>query len=448
MIPSPANPVNARSSGRPLTAGLLVLATLAAGCSLAGRTERSSRATPSPTPLVDVRSVAAAPTPAPEPATPEPAQEPTVEVVDATVPLEPTVVEATVVEESAVEATVVTEPVTTTPPAAIASRPPVRSEGRPRVEPAPPVDPGQRAIDILEAAIRTDWPLLRANALEAMSADPARLRAAVMASLNDPNLGVRFVATMLVGTADLCDLAPLVEPLLEDPSDSVRAAAIYALATCSDPVNPTPLAAMVASDNPEVRANAYVVLGLLGEPSAIPLIRSGIGQGMGLVDPVRARLVDLQGAAALVRLGDEREIEPIRAALFAPTEQAELTALAIQLVSRLHDEGARQMLVRLVEAPSRESRPPEIRLAAAEAIAVLGAREPEPFLRLAGEYVDSPRAEIRAQVASLLGEVADPAAQTLLSNLMADPDPVVRVAAAGSWLNLTVDERTAAAPVH
>jgi HEAT repeat protein len=274
------------------------------------------------------------------------------------------------------------------------------------------------------------------------------LQTMVMASLNDENRGVRFVAAMLVGREKLCDVRPLIEKMLEDPSDSVRAAAIYALSACDGAVNPTPLAEMVSSSSPEVRGNAYVVLGLLGEASAIPLIRSGLGQGLGLVDPVRVRLVDLQGAAALVRLGDEREIEPIRAALFAPTEQSELTALAIQLVSQLHDEGARQMLVRLVEAPMRESRPPEIRLAAAEAIAVLGALEAAPMIRLANEYIENPRSEIRAQVASLLGEVNDATARALLSDLMKDPDPIVRVAAAGSTLKLGVDERTATASVH
>ncbi len=397
------------SSASPLSwvPALLVVTLAGVGCSLGTHSERSSRAVP-------IQKSAAV----------ETEQDPT----------EPVLVRAA------------EQPTTNVRPNN--DRPRVREENPSRIPPPPSQPPEVEAIEILRAAARTDWPLLRANALEAISYDRKALETMVMASLNDENRGVRFVATMLVGREKLCDVGPLIEPLLEDPSDSVRAAAIYALSACEDTVNPNPLAEMVASSNPEVRANAYVVLGLLGEASAIPLIRSGIGEGLGLVDPVRVRLVDLQGAAALVRLGDEREIEPIRAALFAPTEQAELTALAIQLVSQLHDEGARQMLVRLVEAPMRESRPPEIRLAAAEAIAVLGAREPAPLIRLANEYIENPRSEIRAQVASLLGEVNDATARALLSDLMRDPDPIVRVAAAGSTLKLGVDERTATASVH
>jgi hypothetical protein len=388
---------------------LLVVTLSGVGCTLGTHSERSSRAVPIQNP----------------PPMETPAD-----------PTEPVLVQAAA------------KPTTTAAAVAANDRPRVREENPSRIALPPALSPEVEAIEILQAAGRTDWPLLRANALEAISYDREALQTMVMASLNDENRGVRFVAAMLVGREKLCDVRPLIEKMLEDPSDSVRAAAIYALSACDGAVNPTPLAEMVSSSSPEVRGNAYVVLGLLGEASAIPLIRSGLGQGLGLVDPVRVRLVDLQGAAALVRLGDEREIEPIRAALFAPTEQSELTALAIQLVSQLHDEGARQMLVRLVEAPMRESRPPEIRLAAAEAIAVLGALEAAPMIRLANEYIENPRSEIRAQVASLLGEVNDATARALLSDLMKDPDPIVRVAAAGSTLKLGVDERTATASVH
>ena len=334
------------------------------------------------------------------------------------------------------------------PPAVESTRPPVRTE-TPAAKVEPIVStPTERAITVLLDATESEWPLLRANALEMLAVRPDLLRPRTAEGLADDNRGVRFVAAMTCGEVQFDSMDALLEPLLEDPSDSVRAAAIYALSRCGQSVSPAPLAGFVSSNDPEVRANAIVVLGLLGDPSARPLIRSMLGQGMTLVDPTRIRLVDLQGAAALVRLGDSQEIEPIRAALFAPTEQAELTGLAIQLLGQLGDEGARQMLVRLVEAPSRESRPPEIRLAAAQAIAVLGAREPGPLLRLASEYIDSPQAAIRAQVASLLGEVDDATARGFLSDLMEDPNPVVRVSAAGSCLKLGVDERTAAASVH
>ena len=324
-----------------------------------------------------------------------------------------------------------------------------------RHQPVPIASPRERAVTILTQASHSDWAQLRANALEALISQPELLRREVLSGLADENRGVRFVATMAIARAQLCDLTSFIEPLLKDPSDSVRAAAIYALSKCGEEIDPSPLGEMAFSSDPEVRANAYLVLGLLGNPSAQPLIRASLSYSFGLVDPVRIRLVELQGAAALVRLGDHQEIEPIRAALFAPTEQAEITALAIQLLNQLHDEGARQMLVRLVEAPSNEARPPEIRLAAAEAIAQLGAREPQPLLRLAQEYLESPNPATRAQVASLLSVTDDGTSVTFLTDLMGDQDALVRLAAAGGLLQLASSDgsekdrsRTAAAAVH
>jgi len=338
--------------------------------------------------------------------------------------------------------------VTVVDDAAVVARPRVRTEEPSPTKPLPAVAPEVRARELLLQAAGDDWALLRANAIEALMVRPDLLEPVATLGLLDDNRGVRFVSLMAIGRCGLCDLSDAVEASLDDPSESVRAAAIYALHACDRVVNPGPLGEMAFSSDPEVRGNAFMILGLLGEPSAAGLIRAAVGQETGLVDPARVRLIDLQAAAALVRLGDLREIDPIRAALFAPTDQAELTALSIQLIAQLNDEGARQMLVRLVEAPTRESRPPEIRLSAAETIAALGARDPAPLLRLASEYVESPRPEIRAQVASLLGEADDGASRALLVRLMEDPNPIVRISAAGSTLKLAGDEQTDGPALH
>jgi hypothetical protein len=220
---------------------------------------------------------------------------------------------------------------------------------------------------------------------------------------------------------------------------------------------------MVRSGDTEIRANAFLVLGQLGESTAVPMIRDALGQAYGLSDPLRARLVDLQGAEALVRLGDLSELEPIRAALFAPGEESETTALAIQILVRLQDEGARQMLMRLVEAEERDRRPPEIRLAAARAVASVSGehqggpseQERSACLRLAQEYDRSSQPAIRAQAAALLGTVDAPESRQILGRLLVDPDPLVRISAAGSLLELGALNRpadaetaTAVVPVH
>ena len=291
--------------------------------------------------------------------------------------------------------------------------------------------PREEAISILLAAGRSEWPQFRANALEALTSDVQLLRGEVVTGLLDDNRGVRFVALMALYKARMWELAPLVEPLLEDPSDSVRAAALLVLDSSGEKVDPTPLAAMAMSGDPEIRANAYVILGLLGNQSAVGLIRESLKDSPGLISQERIRLVDLQAAAALVRLGDAQEIQPLRAALFAPVEQSELTALAIQALVELEDRGSTGMLVRLVEASGDQRRPPEIRLFAASALARLGMQEPAPLLRLASEYLTFDDPLVRAQVAILLGDVSDPTALRELTVMMRDPSPIVQLAAAG-----------------
>jgi len=284
------------------------------------------------------------------------------------------------------------------------------------------------ATQLLRAASVSPWAALRAHAIEASIRNPKLLAELAPAALTDENRGVRFVACMSISEAKLTALADRVEPLLRDESPSVQAAAMLALARCGRKVNPTPLAAMIGDNDPEIRANAYLVLGELGERSAVPMIRESLGKGMRLVNPMRVRLVDLAAAEALVKLGDDAEIEPIRAALFAPPEQSELTIVACDSIGRLHDEVARPMLERLLGTGPNAERSPEIRLSAARALAKLGAKQGPAVI--AREYVKHVDPRIRTLAATLLGEIGGAEATTALRALLADENPAVQVAAA------------------
>jgi len=322
------------------------------------------------------------------------------------------------------------------PPAAqTASQTPKQPVSAPAVAAAPTLnDPPEAAVanearQILVQASSNAWAALRAHALEASIGHPSLLSEMAPKALVDDNRGVRFVACMSIAEMRDARFNPLVAPLLSDPSASVRAAAMLALARGGQRVNFTPLADMLADNDPEIRANAYLVLGELGNESAIPLIRESLGRGMKLVNPLRVRLVDLAAAEALVKLGDQKEVEPIRAALFAPPEQGELTIVACDSVRRLKDEVARPMLERIVSARGSAERSPEIRLAACRALHALGS--PAAPLAVAKEYANHPDARIRAQSTMLLGEIGSPEARALLSGLLRDTDPTVQVAAAG-----------------
>jgi HEAT repeat protein len=314
--------------------------------------------------------------------------------------------------------------------------------GRPQPEPpsAPvPVSDAERAMAILRQAARSPDPSIRANAIESLLASPGTLEEVVTAGLVDSNRGVRFVAAMCIGRARLSNLSHLVEPLVRDSSPSVRAAAIYALRRCGRPADPTVLATMLRSDDPEIRSNAFAVLGELGDRSAAPMVREALGFGMRRVNPIRVRIVELQGAETLVRLGSEEDIEAIRAALFAPVEQGELSILACQVLARVGDQSSVPMLERLVMASGTSARPPEIRLAAAQAIAELGARTQIDLLGLASNAARAPDPLVRMQAASVLGCLGGSAAEAALATMMSDPVESVRVTAAGNLLRLSAE---------
>lgn len=307
------------------------------------------------------------------------------------------------------------------------------------VEPVPASDEPETGLadaaeDLLRQASDAEYAQLRANAIEGLQFTPDHLDPAVRRGLVDDNRGVRFVAAMSIGEFRMVSLAHLLEPLLQDESDSVRAAAIYGLMRCGKTVDPTPLATFILSDDPEVRANAALVLGQLGNPSAIPMIERGVGRGMSRVNAARIKMVDLQLAEALVNLGDDRQLEAIRAALFAPAEEGELTAMACMMCGRLHDERAVPNLVRLARMTGDTQQPAEVRMAATWGLARI-----DPSLASSGvpmEYVASGEYQLRFQAALTLGEIGDTAALGTLTGMMSDENPLVQVAAATAILQI------------
>ena len=291
------------------------------------------------------------------------------------------------------------------------------------------------AVEVLDQASLSDDALMRANAIEALQPTTEPLRAAVLRGLVDPNEGVRFVAAMSIGRRNLCGVSHLLGPLLKDPSNSVRAAAIYALATCGKEVDINPLAAYIISERAADRANAAMVLAEMGNDSAIPVVRNGLGRGFESYDPARSRTIDLLMAESLVRLGDRRELEAIRAALFAPPEHSEMTALACQMLARLDDRAAIPNMHDLATGEGPRKAGPELRLVAATALAEL---QPDLVpMDLVISQIGSEQPGVRMQVANVLGGLANPAYEPQLAMLLNDEDPHVQVASAAAILKIS-----------
>jgi apolipoprotein N-acyltransferase len=311
------------------------------------------------------------------------------------------------------------------------------SDGRP-VRAALPVsasgDDRTNAQTLLDEASRSPDPMIRAIAIEAMEPDPALLEPAVRRGLGDPNPGVRFVAAMVGSKAGLEGLAPLVEPLRMDANESVQASAILALHRCGRKVDLAPLARMIFSPSAEVRGNAAMVLGELGNRTALPMLSEALLTPMPRALPAQVRVVDLQIGEAMVKLGDTAQLEPIHAALFSRSDQGECIGLACQIVGSLRDQSAIPMLQRLIDAGGSDTRPTEIRLVAAVAVMQILRPGPSSLVELGVLGSQDARPEVRGIAARLLGSYQTPESIAALGRLLRDRDPAVQVAAAAAVL--------------
>jgi len=291
------------------------------------------------------------------------------------------------------------------------------------------------ALNILREALDSLDPRIRANAIESMRYAPREdLSYAIRFGLGDENRGVRFVSTMLIGETELCDNAILLEPLLLDQSQSVQAAAMYSLYRCGEKVNLNPIAEMLTSDDPELRGNAALILGRMGNPSAISLVRAASHDEMAGILPIRRRLINLQLSEALVLLGEKDEIQVIRAAIFSAATEAEVTALACQIVGRLHDVTVLPTLESLASDNTPNRQPDEVKLVAATAVAEIAPHRMPTDIVL--RYSSSQEPRLRAQCAVALGTQGNQLSLGPLTLLLKDRDPLVQIAAAGAILRI------------
>ncbi|HIA72341.1 MAG TPA: HEAT repeat domain-containing protein [Phycisphaerales bacterium] len=291
----------------------------------------------------------------------------------------------------------------------------------------------QSALSLLLDKTESNNPRFRANAIEALRYAPNEpLERVLRFALGDDNRGVRFVAAMMIGEKKLCSLSILLEPLLLDESESVQAAALYSLYRCGSKVDLNLLARMLQSGNPELQGNAAMVLGMMGNTSAVQMIRDALKVPQDLITPIRRRLINLQMAEALILLGERNELEVVRAAIFSSAQEAEVTALACQIAGRLGDVEVVSTLESITMSPKRY--PDEIRLVAATSLAeITPQRMP---LELVLSFSSNDSANIRSQCATALGVQGYQLSLGPLALMLKDVDPLVQISAAGGILRI------------
>jgi HEAT repeat protein len=291
----------------------------------------------------------------------------------------------------------------------------------------------QRAVEVIVTLAEDRNPVFRANAIEAMQPMPDRALPLAQRGLADHSPVVRYAAVVTAGMLEFKSLAPAIRPLVDDPDPSVRAAALYALHTFGEPVDITPLAEYLVSADPPVRGNAAMLLGLIGEPSAAPMLKQAANAPMPRAAAAQAAVVRCQFAEAVVRLGDDSELDTLRASAYNTV--GEVRVIAINALGAVADERMAPALARFLnDEPHPES--VEVQIAAAGALARLG----KPMgLRKALEHSRHASPIVRSQAAWALGWFGDPASFARLAEMVDDQTPIIRVAASASILRRTAD---------
>ncbi len=313
---------------------------------------------------------------------------------------------------------------------------------------APPTNSlRSRAEAQVAQSLESSDPYMRANAIEAsgdiVSPDLSRLALA----LEDESTPVRFAALMVIGDRRIVAMSAMADIRLDDDQPSVRAAAIYASVRTGGIADASSLSGLAMSPNPQIRNNAYLMIGRMGNRSAVPMLQEVGGLPLNSsVSPTLAGITQVQLAETLYRLGDgdvrSEALQVIRAAMFE--KDPELNVFATSIYGRLGDRSYGAALSAMVNAwgnPDIRDVPPELAIAAAVSLAEIGAASGLDVLLEAAESQSTTwqgqtysTEGWRSQAAFGLARINDPRAVAALESLLQDPIEQVRLAAAGAIL--------------
>jgi HEAT repeat protein len=292
----------------------------------------------------------------------------------------------------------------------------------------------EKAMTTLLVYARDNDATIRANCVEALeNSDDPRARGAIEQGLNDKEPVVRFASAMAAGKRKDALLKPrIAEMCRSDLNTNVRIAAIYAWYRMGDIPDDTLnyLIKTIGSENESVRANTYMVLGLMGNKGYIRLVASRIG----LENGTRARF-EMQ--AALARLGDRRGIDPIIVYVWNKVADMEWNALVVCPDIPGDDRVYNALLSCLKNKLPLEGnlRNLEIRrqLLAARSLAKMNKTN---GLQFALDQIKDPAPDVRVLVAFTLGDALNLNGEPRLEPLLDDKEPSVRIAASAAIVNI------------
>lgn len=278
------------------------------------------------------------------------------------------------------------------------------------------------ARDEILAGIHSSDEVIRANSIEAaQDAHLTEAFPAIIEALSDKQPVVRFAACMAVGELQIHDAYQKVLSMLTDPDPHVQVGVRFALHKLGNTSHSNDLEQFARSPDRYVRGDVALALGMLGEPSARKIL-------VPMAESDREGGVRLQAAEALWRLGDQEGLD-----ILVEGSISEYPDDQVISVLALAEPGDTRVIPHIQGKLASDPKQPEIGLAAARALGMLGSDAGYTVAMDGAKSID-PR--LKSMGALALGAIGRADSQPTLATLLKDPSQPVRIAAATAILQL------------
>lgn len=281
-----------------------------------------------------------------------------------------------------------------------------------------------RAASVVLDAFNSDDPRQRMAAIEAVQDLPERAQPMAQIALSDENPAVRFAALVTIGRLELDALGPAALDLIHDENISVRAAALFAAHQCGEQVDLSLLGRMLGSSDLGARGNAVMLLGLIGDPAAMPMLEEMFVLHMPRAMPAERAWIHIQFAEAMLRIDpdDVKVLNGLRASAYSDMD--DVRVLALQVIGEVQDRA----MIGWLEGLLDNDNPMQVKVAAARALARMDRTEGRALLMRAASYS---AAQVHQQASAFLQ--ANPQAQgreiEMMRQLVQDPEAQEAIAA-------------------
>jgi len=285
-----------------------------------------------------------------------------------------------------------------------------------------------QAVEIIEASLADEDPVIRANAIEVIAAaKQTKMMPKVQRMLKDNSVLVRFAAIVAIGDMEYSLAKSDVEQLLNDSNENIRIAAAYALKKLNPSRDIDPLRKAITSQDQTVRANAVWLAGKCGGQDDLKLLYWAL-QNRDSGEKVRFVAVE-----AIAALHDERIYPKILSILQSGYNDDRV--IGIKAMGALGTQNAIDAIITKLD-----DHVPEVRLAAAEQLGALGNKTGEPevldvFTKNLTAGVGQDDAErIRFRTVLAIGRICTPSLTRFLPQFLKEPSKRIRLAAAQAVL--------------